>query len=92
MEALEFQYIIEFKYEFDVPKKGCKRRTVNLYEVGSGEKNLLFSELEVGRGLPGHARSGIAGAINLLQNLLYENKGAYYLNDRRTFKRHKHNF
>lgn len=77
---LDFQIIIDFKY-VDRPN-GRNERTITIHEVGNNDDGcLLYSETEVRRGLPGRARSGIAGAVNLLLNLLYENEGAYYLND-----------
>lgn len=76
---LEFQIIIDFKYD-DRPN-GRNKRTITIHEASDDGKSLLYSETEVRRGLPGRARSGIAGAVNLLLNLLYENEGAYYLND-----------
>ena len=76
---LEFQIVIDFKYD-DRPN-GRNKRTITIHEAGDDGKSLLYSETEVRRGLPGRARSGIAGAVNLLLNLLYENEGAYYLND-----------
>ncbi len=80
-EIFNFQIVIDFKYELDTPKKGCKKRIVDIYEVGEDGKNLLYSELEVTRQMPGRTHSGIAGAVNLLHGLLYGNKDTYYLND-----------
>lgn len=76
---------IVFTYdEMPLEKLGARilKRRMDVYGDGNDVKNeLLFSETEsVGAGL-GNTKSGVAGAVNLLYNLLFNNPYTYYIND-----------
>ena len=73
---------IVITYEGEDCASRTAKRTMEVFEEDmEGNRKLLFSETETRGWKMGRTHSGIAGAVNLLHSLLYENEGAYYLND-----------
>lgn len=76
---------IVFTYdEMPLKKLGARilKRRMDVYGDGYNIKNeLLFSETESVGGRLGNTKSGVAGAVNLLYNLLFNNPYTYYVND-----------
>ena len=73
---------IVITYEGEDCASRTASRTMEVFEEDmEGNRKLLFSETETRGWKMGRTHSGIAGAVNLLHGLLYENDGAYYVND-----------
>ena len=67
----------------DANKFGSAKRKIDVYGVGDNEKEeLLFSETETATRSFGNTKSGVAGAVNLLYSLLFDQCNThYYVND-----------
>ena len=76
MEKITEKIMVEIHHETLNDRR--IKRTINIY---GEDKNLLFSETTILNNNFLKTRSGIAGAVNLLLDMLYGNKPAYYLND-----------
>ncbi len=67
----------------DANKFGSAKRKIDVYGVGYNEnEELLFSETESTTRSFGNTKSGVAGAVNLLYGLLFDQSNTpYYIND-----------